>query len=108
MKTLKLKEQHSELSDKNGGKPGARPLPGESAALPLCLIDTQTLRTLKVEVDSQQIAAVPEHRMRKVSVGTPALSLALCERAEGYDPYNNFGESAASRRPRVAAQGSRH
>ena len=108
MKTLKLRERDSDLQSTSRAQAGAAPLPGEVPALPLCLIDTQTLRTLKVGVDSKSIAAIPPVPGIAASTPAPVLALTTAEQTEGYDPYNNFGESVATRRPRLAVQGSRH
>lgn len=106
MKTLKLQQNDNRPRQPQRRSNGARALPGETPALPLCLIDTQTLHTLKVEVDAKQIAAVPP--LENLPAAAPALSLSILEAEQGYDPYNNFGESAARRRPRPSTLGSHH
>ncbi|MEL7448890.1 MAG: hypothetical protein AAFN78_06755, partial [Pseudomonadota bacterium] len=109
MKMLKLRERKSEARGKirKKARPAARS--GEEAALPLSLIDTQTLRTMRVEVDSRQIAAVRKPApIRAGAAEKPSgLTLEPVEADTGYDPYNNFGEAVA-RRPRAAVGGSRH
>ena len=109
MKMLKLRERKSEPRGKIRQKARPAGRSADEAALPLSLIDTQTLRTMRVEVDSRQIAAVrkPEPIRASAPQEPTGLSLEPVEADTGYDPYNNFGEAAA-RRPRASVAGSRH